>query len=119
MSFSPFALSKQTIMCLQNCKKSQTPDLNDKHEALKLQNWDLTCDFLYNSDYIELDNCINIESNNPDLSVLQLNVRGLIGKQQQLSDLLCKCTKKGKIDIVILVETWLTKESMSRINMPG
>ena len=106
-------------MCLQNCKKSQNSDLNDEHEALKLQQWDLTSDFLYNSDYIDLDNCVNIEIQNPDLCVLQLNVRGLIGKQQQLSDLLCKCTKKGKVDVIILIETWLTKESASRINMPG
>ena len=106
-------------MCLQNCKKSPNLDLNKEHETLELQYWDISCDFLGNCNYIELDECKSVESTKQDLCILQLNVRGLIGKQQQLPDLLCKCTQQGKIDVLILVETWLTKESMSHINMPG
>ena len=106
-------------MCLNNCINRRNLDLNEEHDALEQQYWDISRDFLGNCSYINLDDCKSIESTKHDLCVLQLNVRGLIGKQQQLSDLLSKCTKQGKIDVLILVETWLTKESMSRINMPG
>ena len=94
-------------------------DLNDEHERIELQYWELSNDFLGNCDYVETDNCEEIQIGNNDLSMMQLNIRGLVGKQQDLKYLLSKCTKESKVDIVILVETWLTQESMSRIHMPG
>ena len=106
-------------MCLQNCKAILNDDLNDKHERVELQYWNVSDEFLGNCDYVDTENCKNIKIGTNDLSILQLNIRGLISKQQDLKYLLSKCTTEGKIDIVILVETWLTQESMSRISMPG
>ena len=51
--------------------------------------------------------------------MLKVNTRGLVNKQTDLVMLLCSMMQSGRIDVVILVETWLTKESESRINMPG
>ena len=106
-------------MCLQNCKATLNDDLNDKHERVELQYWNVSDKFLGNCDYVDTENCKNIKIGTNDLSILQLNIRGLISKQQDLKYLLSKCTTEGKIDIVILVETWLTQESTSRISMPG
>ena len=94
-------------------------DLNDEHERVELQYWNVSDEFLGNCDYVDTENCKDIKIEINDLSVMQLNIRGLVGKQQDLKYLLSKCTKEGKIDIVILIETWLTQESMSRISMPG
>ena len=50
---------------------------------------------------------------------MQYNIRGLLGKQRDLTSFLSKCTIQGRVDVVILSETWLTKESESRVNVPG
>ena len=48
-----------------------------------------------------------------------MNIRGLLGKQRELSKFLFDITGEQKIDIVILCETWLTKDSEQRVNVPG
>ena len=46
---------------------------------------------------------------NSDLRVIQLNIRGLFGKQDKLLKLI-NCCNKMKIDVVLLEETWLSKK---------
>ena len=52
-----------------------------------------------------------------DLVFMQLNVRGLLNKQDDLNNLLAKI--KHKVHVIILSETWLTPTNKNRINMPG
>ena len=102
-------------MCLQNCCKSKVEDL--KYDPL-----DSTCFEFDLSDfcnYIEVADTKSLEIEDTDLTVLQLNIRGLLGKQKELSKLLFELIGKNKIDVIILCETWLTKESKKRVSMPG
>ena len=50
---------------------------------------------------------------------MQCNVRGLASKQRDMISLLGSCTEKNSVDVVILLETWLTCESEKHINIPG
>ena len=43
----------------------------------------------------------------------------MISKQNDLSKLITSCFKDQKIDIVLLCETWVTKETKKLINIPG
>ena len=66
------------------------------------------------STYVEADEIKKPSNNNNDLRIIQLNVRGLINKQEQLGRLI----EDTKADIILLCETWLspTKEKLVRIN---
>ena len=52
-----------------------------------------------------------------NLSVIQWNIRGLVNKQSGLKEVLLSfpCSP----DIVLLCETWLTKDKENRIDLPG
>ena len=106
-------------MCLQNCKQSAIHDLNEIHAEKEFKFENINKDFLGNCDYIDIEQCKEIYSHHFDLIVMELNIRGLIGKQYDLLSSLSKCTINGKVNILILVETWLTSHSMSQINVPG
>ena len=70
-------------------------------------------------DYINLKDISNITCSETDLVLMQLNVRGLISKQNELSKLINTCLKDKKIDVIILCETWVTKDTRQLINVPG
>ena len=66
---------------------------------------------------MDLDEFREVQISPNDLSIVQLNIRGLIGKQDKLLKFL-NSSNKEKIDIVIVSETWLTKSSEKLINIP-
>ena len=72
----------------------------------------------------ELDNCDYYELTNPidalhgDLLVMQLNIRGLLGKLTNLKDLVNKASRGKSIDVILLCETWQNKNSPP-ISLPG
>ena len=71
-------------------------------------------------DYIDVDKCDNLNTNNMNLIVLQLNIRSLLAHQTELRNLLC-CLEKlnSVIDAVLLSETFLSKKTQTLINIPG
>ena len=82
----------------------------DVTEETYRNNFDDTCDYFNTTEKIMKDSL--------DLSILQLNVRGLASKKDDL-ELLLKTIEKSSIpDVVILCETWLTPSSPS-INFTG
>ena len=102
-------------MCLENCYKSKVEDL--KYDPL-----DSSCfgfELSDSCDYIDTVDTQSLEVEPTDLTVLHLNIRGLLGKQKELSKFLFELMGKNKIDMIILCETWLTKESEKRVNMLG
>ena len=105
-------------MCLQNSVRERISLCNlDSFDT-----YDTSCsEKLYNDhcDYVEVDNCTEITQSPRDLSVLEINVRGLVNKQDELLKFFRSITQMGRVDVVILVETWLTKESESRVKIPG
>ena len=104
-------------MCLKNCKKEKLEDyylqIEDWSQSDTYSQWNDRCD------YVEIEECIKTEKSNEDLCILQCNTRGAINKQLEISDLLGNCNDQNCVDIAILVETWLTKESENRFLIPG
>ena len=77
-------------------------------------------DFIDNCDYLETDNdldhTLGLEN---DLNIIQLNIRGLFGKQNTLIQETTPNNPNKKIDIYILCETWLTVHNNSMIKIPN
>ena len=72
-------------------------------------NWDDTCD------YLSYDSLETLQTNQKDLRVLHLNIRGLKGKQIELNNLLVQLNSP---EIIILNETWLKEGDTKQINIP-
>ena len=70
-------------------------------------------------DYIDYDDVSNVKCSDKDLSIINLNIRGLYSKQIELLKLLKKSLGPNKVDIVILQETWLTGHNNRNIKIPG
>ena len=64
-------------------------------------------------DYVDIEQLEGLRPNKYDLSVLQLNIRGLLNKQGRLRDTM----NRSKTDVVLLCETWLSKESESLVSI--
>ena len=77
------------------------------------KNYDDICD------YIEYDGLQKVKSTLNDLSVIFVNIRGILSKQVRLSNFLKHCLGQKKVDVIILAETWLTKLNCDQINIPG
>ena len=77
-------------------------------------------DFIDSCDYLETDNDSDHTLDlNDDLNIIQLNIRGLTGKQQTLIQETTPKNSNKKIDIYILCETWLNEHNNGRINVPN
>ena len=63
--------------------------------------------------YIEEEKLSSLEPDRSDLSIIQLNIRGLLNKQDQIKNLV----KTTKTDIVLLCETWLRKDTEPLVNI--
>ena len=57
------------------------------------------------STYVEVDEINKPVNYRNDLKIIQLNIRGLLNKQDQLSRLI----EMTKTDVVLLCETWLNR----------
>ena len=85
-------------------------DLN----ALDATLWNDECD------YIELEDCDNLNPNNYNLIVMQLNIRSVLCHQQELCQLIRSTEKKNsRIDVILLCETFLSSKTKSMVNIPG
>ena len=85
-----------------------------QHDQLEL-NYDYEHDD--NCDYH--DNTDDIDIMQSDLSVLQWNIRGLLGKKDILHTLMTHKNNQRPLDIGIISETWLTDRTQSFANIPG
>ena len=99
-------------MCIS---KTDTLTETIKHTKLESSKLDLEWD---TCDYVSIDDLSNCDLNDTSLNILQYNVRGILSKTHDLTDLLSNVAK-NKIDIVILCETWLTNANTDRLHIPG
>ena len=104
-------------MCLQSSVNCEL--INLKYEYFEWYPSDDGSKYEDYCDYIDTETCKNIEKNDHDLTIMQYNVRDLISKQRDLPVFLGGCTTTGSVDVLILVETWLTSESEKRVHVPG
>ena len=68
-------------------------------------------------EYIEASQIKDIHTRNTDLSVLQLNIRGLMNKQNQINNLLYNNNVSLPIDVLLLCETWLKPSILDLVKL--
>ena len=74
-------------------------------------------DIVDSCSYISHDELHEIDLASDSLSILQLNMRGLINKQSDLNKLL-HAGRTNKVDVALLCETWLRKDIAKLVNIP-
>ena len=102
-------------MCLNNCIWSN--ESNILYDLLEIDCFNPA--YEDSCDYIELDETCYISAKGEDLVFLQYNCCGLLSKQRDLSRFLYEIIGDRKVDVIALVKTWLTKESLKQVNLPG
>ena len=71
-------------------------------------------------DYMELYCCKDLNPNNYNLIVMQLNIRSLLSHQLELRQLIYSTENKNShIDIILLCETFLSKQTLNMVNVSG
>ena len=70
-------------------------------------------------EYIEPSLIKELHTQNTDLGVVQLNVRGLLNKQSQIKNLLSENNVLLPIDVVLLCETWLKPSTLDLLDIPN
>ena len=71
-------------------------------------------------DYVDIEGTTNLNPNNYNLAVLQLNIRSLLAHQQELKHLLANLSKHNCIiNVMLLCETFLSKNTRNMVNIPG
>ena len=69
------------------------------------------------TEYVLLDKLTDLSDMN--LNNMHWNVRGLLNKQDGLSRLLTMIGVRNKVNVVSLNETWLCKETETKVDIPG
>ena len=54
-----------------------------------------------------------------DFSIMQLNVRGILSKEDSLNRLLTHMRGENKVNVIVLNETWLRKDTQNKVSLPG
>ena len=108
-----FFCTTSTKMCCHRPNKVLTKGIDNLNRNVEI-NWQF--DQYDGCDYVNLENGIDVTDK--DLSVIQLNIRGLSSKVNDLKHLIDHVQLNGQPDILLLCETWLTKQSPS-VNIPG
>ena len=68
---------------------------------------------VFDCKYREIENLEELKPKINDLSIIHLNIRGLLNKQDQLKNLV----KDTEADVILLCATWLTQIKESQINI--
>ena len=82
----------------------------------ELEQYEYLDEGLDSCDYVEMNNLI--VTGKGDLTVIQLNVRGITSKQMKVKELIDTSIKSNTPDIILLCETWLNPFS-SGLNIAG
>ena len=96
--------------CLDDDALLRSWDYNELNASL----WNDKCD------YVELGECDNLNPNNYNLIVMHLNIRSVLGHQQELCQLIRSTERKNsRIDVILLCETFLSSKTKSMVYIPG
>ena len=72
-----------------------------------------------NCDYIDIEDRIKLGCDNRSLSLIQLNIRGLLSKSSALNLLLTENVGNIRPDLVLLCETWLNPNNLAKVDIPN
>ena len=78
----------------------------------------LNTDLSDNCDYIDEDDLREIDITQKDISIVQWNIRGILSSEVEVAKFL-NYSNRRKIDIILIVETWLTKTSEKKLHLDG
>ena len=102
------------------CKTGKNKQILDElsrpmiYEELDNTLWNDKCN------YVDIEGTSKLYPNNYNLAVLQLNIRSILAHQQELKQLLVNLVNhNSRIDVVLLCETFLSKNTINMINIPG
>ena len=71
-----------------------------------------------NYDYLDIDSCMQLKNDPNSLTLIQLNVRGMIEKLASLLHL-TKTVGQAQIDAMLLCETWLNQANYPKQKSQG
>ena len=94
-------------MCLQGIKQQIFNRLNN-NEFMNNESYD----FVDHCDYLEIENITPKTLPRGNLNILQMNVRGLVSKQNKLQSLIDKLENYSDLHCLLLCKTWLLKTKM-------
>ena len=97
-------------MCLQGIKQQIFNRLNN-NEFMNNESYD----FVDHCDYLEIENITPKTLPQGNLNILQMNVRGLVSKQNKLQSLIDKLENYSDLHCLLLCETWLTEDTKKLI----
>ena len=101
-------------MCLSNEIIGGKPlSVIPENTKLTLEEFDDNCD------YIDIDDKTKLSCDNKSLSLIQLNIRGLLNKSSTLNLLLTEKVGNIRPDLVLLCETWLNPNNFAKIDIPN
>ena len=103
-------------MCKIGTNKKMLDELSRPLNYDELDNtlWNDKCD------YVDIEGTSNLNPNNYNLAVLQLNIRSMLAHQQELKQLFVSlANRNSRIDILLPCKTFLLKNTINMINMPG
>ena len=103
-------------MCLNNTLAMQD-DSNRESTLHKHEQLELNYDYADNCNYV--DNLDHLATDPTELTIVQWNTRGILGKVSDLHKLLRLQPKQRQIDICIVSETWLNDRSQKLVQIPG
>ena len=102
--FCSFNLLCFVIMCLTPRNRYEYVDKLQRKKSYPTYNAELDA-----CDYLDLNEKIDVSNN--DLFILQLNIRGMYSKLNRLKSLIEDHTEGKYSDIILLCETWHSKNS--------
>ena len=101
-------------MCFSNeIIGGKTLSVIPENTKLTLKEFDDNCD------YIDIDDRTKLKCDNKSLSLIQLNIRGLLSKSSALNLLLTENVGNVRPDLVLLCETWLNPNNFAKIDIPN
>ena len=105
----------QKMHCDNMChsKTFNVESYSSLNEQLSLDGLNDHCEYIKPSLIKEL------HTQNTDLGVMQLNVRGRLNKQSQIKNLLSDNNVLLPIDVVLLCETWLKPSTLDHFGIPN
>ena len=104
-----------TVFATLVCTMTLT-NMNSEMRTLCIADEDFTDNCNYFETDNDLDHTLGLDDN---LNIIQLNIRGLFGKQKTLIQETTPNNPNKKIDIYILCETWLNKHNNGMIKVPN
>ena len=92
------------------------PNIDNHYIMFKNVLTDFGLSSLDNCSYLDMEEYTSLPIKANDLTVLQLNISGLINKQAELNKILMD-RSTNKVNVALLCETWLRSETTNLINL--